>query len=59
MKLSVRPALTTAPVVRGLDTDRGLRLGQRCTVLNRPVSLTNRGKPVQINRATSSWRRDY
>ena len=54
MKLSVRPALTTAPVVRGLDTDHDLRRGQRCTVLNRPVSLINRGKPVQINRATSS-----
>jgi len=53
MKLSVRPALTTAPVVRGLDTDHDLRRGQRCTVLNRPVSLINRGKPVQINRATS------
>ena len=53
MKLSVRPALTTAPVVRGLDTDHGLRLGQRCTVLNRPVSLINRGKLVEINRATS------
>ena len=53
MKLSVRPALTTAPVVRGLDMDHDLRRGQRCTVLNRPVSLINRGKPVQINRATS------
>ncbi len=53
MELSVRPALTTAPVVRGLDTDHDLRRGQRCTVLNRPVSLINRGKPVQINRATS------
>jgi hypothetical protein len=53
MNLSVRPALTTAPVVRGLDTDHDLRRGQRCTVLNRPVSLINRGKPVQINRATS------
>ena len=56
MKLSVRPALTTAPVVRGLDMDHDLRRGQRCTVLNRPVSLINRGKPVQINRATSSAR---
>ena len=53
MKLSVRPALTTAPVVRGLDMDHDRRRGQRCTVLNRPVSLINRGKPVQINRATS------
>ena len=53
MKLSVRPALTTAPVVRDLDMDHDLRRGQRCTVLNRPVSLINRGKPVQINRATS------
>ncbi|NDI23695.1 MAG: hypothetical protein EBY76_11705, partial [Betaproteobacteria bacterium] len=53
MKSSVRPALTTAPVVRGLDMDHDLRRGQRCTVLNRPVSLINRGKPVQINRATS------
>jgi len=53
MKLSVRPALTTAPVVRGLDMDHDLRRGQRCTVLNRPVSLINRGKPVQIDRATS------
>jgi hypothetical protein len=42
-----------APVVRGLDTDHDRRRGQRCTVLNRPVSLINRGKPVQINRATS------
>ena len=54
MKLSVRPALPTAPVVRGLDMDHDLRRGQRCTVLNRPVSLINRGKPVQINRATSN-----
>jgi len=53
MKLSVRPALTTAPVVRGLDMDHERRRGQRCTVLNRPVSLINRGKPVQIKRATS------
>ena len=53
MKLSVRPALPNAPVVRGLDMDHDLRRGQRCTVLNRPVSLINRGKPVQINRATS------
>jgi hypothetical protein len=53
MKLSVRPALTTAPVVRGLDTDHDRRRGKRCTVLNRPVSLINRGKLVQINRATS------
>ncbi len=53
MKLSVRPALTTAPVVRGLDRDHDRRRGQRCTVLNRPVSLINRGKLVQINRATS------
>jgi len=49
----MRPALTTAPVVRGLDTDHDLRRGQRCIFLNRPVSLINRGKPVQINRATS------
>jgi RimJ/RimL family protein N-acetyltransferase len=54
MKFSVRPALTTAAVVRGLDTDHDRRRGQRCIVLNRPVSLINRGKPVQINRATSS-----
>jgi len=54
MELSVRPALTTAPVVRGLDTDHDRRRGQRCTVLTRPVSLINRGKPVQINRATST-----
>jgi len=53
MELSVRPALTTAPVVRGLDTDHDRRRGQRCTFLNRPVSLINRGKPVQMNRATS------
>jgi len=53
MKFSVRPALTTAQVVRGLDMDHDLRRGQRCTVLTRPVSLINRGKPVQINRATS------
>ena len=53
MKLSVRPALTTAAVVRGLDTDHDRRRGQRCILLNRPVSLINRGKPVQINRATS------
>jgi hypothetical protein len=53
MKLSVRPALTTAPVVRGLDIDHDRRRGQRCIFLNRPVSLINRGKPVQINRATS------
>jgi hypothetical protein len=53
MKLSVRPALTTAPVDRGLDTDHDRRRGQRCIFLNRPVSLINRGKPVQINRATS------
>ncbi|NBQ80001.1 MAG: hypothetical protein EBT99_15530, partial [Betaproteobacteria bacterium] len=56
MKLSVRPALTTAPVVRGLDTDHDHRRGQRCILLNRPVSLINRGKPVQINRATSENR---
>ena len=37
----------------GLDMDHDLRRGQRCTVLDRPVSLINRGKPVQINRATS------
>jgi hypothetical protein len=59
MELSVRPALTTAPVVRGLDTDHDLRRGQRCTVLNRPVSLINRGKPVQINRATSQYGMDW
>jgi len=53
MELSVRPELTTAPVVRGLDTDHDRRRGQRCILLNRPVSLINRGKPVQINRATS------
>jgi hypothetical protein len=53
MKLSVRPALTTAPVVRGLDMDHDFRRGQRCILLNRPVSLINRGKLVQINRATS------
>jgi len=54
MKLSVRPALPTALVVRGLDTDHDRRHRQRFTVLNRPVSLINRGKPVQINRATSA-----
>jgi len=53
MELSVRPALTTAPVVRGRDTDHERRRGQRCTALNRLILLMNRGKPVQINRATS------
>ena len=52
MKLSVCPALTTAQVVRGLDTDDDRR-GQRCTVLTRPVTLINRGKVVQIGRVTS------
>ena len=53
MKLSVHLALPTVPVVRGLDTDHDRRRGQRYTVLNRPVSLINRGKPVQFCRATS------
>ena len=55
MGLLVRPVLTTAAVVRGLDTDHDRRSGQRCIFINRPVSLINRGKPVQINRTTSTF----
>ena len=53
MRSSVCPALPTASVVRGLSRDHDRRRGQRCTVLNHPVSLINRGKLVQRNRATS------
>ena len=52
MRSSVCPALPTASVVRGLRRDHDRRRGQRCTVLNYPVSLINRGKLVQRNRAT-------
>ena len=53
MRSSVCPALTTAAIVHGLNTDHDRRRGQRCTVLTHPVSLIHRGISVQINRATS------
>ena len=55
MRSSVCPALPTASVVRGLSRDHDRRRGQRCTVLNHPVSLINRGKLVQRNRATANY----
>jgi hypothetical protein len=53
----VRPELTTASVVRGLDIDHDRRCWTTLHLYKpAPIALIYRGQTVQINRATSECR---